>query len=186
MRLLKLLIGIVPLLASCAGGGTPSLPRPTAYPRPNLPDTAMCIVEEAPLVFAANAQAVVTSPRAGWFDIVYPSLGTIIHLTFTETEDAQLEGIKENRMQRLMLNDGEGAVDFAEFTNPAGFDIMTASAEESATPFQFLATDNRQWVVSGAVYLSDPNAPFALDSIRPIVNAVRRDMVKSLNSLNYK
>lgn len=174
------------LVAGCNGNTGNSFPRPTAYPRPNLPDTLMVSVTDAPLYFTVNAEAVVSSPRAGWFDVAYPMLGATVHVTFTDITSDNIDKVKENRMERLMLNAGDRPVDFSEFTNTAGFDIVVASAEGSLTPVQFLATDDSLWVISGSAYFSSPGAAIAIDSIRPMVKAISRDLYRTLNELSYK
>lgn len=173
------------LAAACGRHAEMGIPHPTAYPRPNLPDTLMVVTNEAPLVFYVNAQSEVTYPRPGWLDISYPTLGATVHVTFTMAKPDEIEAIKENRMERLMLNAGDRPVDFSEFTNGAGFDIVTATSEGSATPVQFLATDDSEWVVSGALYLSTPDAA-AVDSLKPIIDAIRSDLIKSMTNMRYK
>lgn len=171
---------------SCRKSDGVTLPLPTAYPRPNLPDTVLVEVRETPLAFFANRDAEVTSPHQGWLDIAYPSLGATVHATFTGTTPAGVENVKENRMERLMLNAGDTPVEFSEFVNPGGFKVLMASSEGSLTPLQFLATDDSVWVVSGAVYFSSSLAASSPDSIRPHIKAIRSDLVRALNSLDYK
>ena len=175
------------ILASCAGSDErTSVPRRTAYPRPQLPDTAMVLAADAPLGFRVNAEAEAVAPRPGWLDIVYPRLGASVHVSFTPTDTSAVASVRENRMERLMLNIGDSHATNTEFVNPAGFDVLLTEAEGSLTPLQFLATDDSAWVVSGAVYFADPKAAAAVDSMRPIVKALRRDLLEALKSLNYK
>lgn len=186
-RILALAMISASALGACTGnGGKTLIPLPTAYPRPNLPDTAMIITAETPLIFPVNAQARIGNPREGWIDVAYPTLGATTHITFTHTTASEIEEVKKNRMERLMLNAGDRPVDFSEFTNRAGFSIMTAYSEGSTTPLQFLATDDSIWVVSGAVYFASPAAVTASDSIRPMVNAIRRDILRALTELDYR
>lgn len=172
--------------AGCVKKQTVPIPLPTAYPRPNLPDTVLVDAGNTPLRFAVNRESVVTVPREGWIDISYPTLGATVHVTFTPTNPEDVAKVKENRMERLMLNAGEHPVDLSEYINQAGFDVLTASSEGSLTPFQFLATDDSVWVVSGAVYFGSSQAVNANDSLRPIVNAIRHDLIEGLNSLDYR
>lgn len=185
---MRLLPAIVPLLlVSCSGGGdTATVPRRTAYPRPQLPDTAMIASRQAPMHFLVNAEARDTAPRPGWLDVAYPTLGASVHVSFTATDPLNIKAVKENRMERLMLNLGDAHAANSEFVNPAGYDILLSEAEGSLTPLQFLATDDSAWVVSGAVYFADPQAAEAVDSMRPIISALRRDLLKSLENLREK
>lgn len=178
------------LAAMCACGphrpSTDQRPMPVAYARPNLPDTLLAAPDFAPLSFPVNASATLSSEHRGWLNVAYPTLGATVHITFTPTNADSISSVQENRMERLLLNAGDNYTDFSEFTNPAGFDIIVATSEGGLTPLQFLATDHDKWVVSGAVYFSNPEASTAIDSIKPIVGAIRNDIVRGLTSLNYK
>lgn len=192
MRTLKTIVAIcsVVALASCTGThnrqATPGLPFPKAYPRPNLPDTTLISAADTPLHFMVNAEADLSSPRDGWLDINYPTLDATVHVTFTSADAPQIEAVKENRMERLMLNAGDRFTDFKEFSNPAGFNILTAYTENSSTPLQFLATDNRAWVVSGVVYFHNPKASTSLDSVKPMIRAINYDLTRALNEMDYR
>ncbi len=187
--LLHLLIASCTILMLTGCGGSDSrhaIPRRTAYPRPQLPDTVLTACEKAPLHFEINAEANAATPREGWLDINYPMLGATVHVTFTETTAEGIDEIRHNRMERLMLNSSDRPSTHSEFTNPAGFDVLISETDGAATPLQFLATDSRRWVVSGAVYFSDPDAGASSDSIRPMVDALRRDIIKAMTNLSEK
>ena len=172
--------------AACTKQPAVEIPLPHAYPRPALPDTAMVAAPDAPLHFLVNSQAVVSSPRPGWLDVAYPQLGATVHITFSRTDASEIETVKENRMERLILNAGERPTDFAEFTNNAGFNVLLAQTDGATTPIQFLATDNTAWVASGAVYFASPDATTAVDSLRPMLTAIRRDLARALQALQSK
>lgn len=175
------------LLASCDDSSNRRpVPRRTAYPRPQLPDTVLADYKPAPLLFFINADASASSPRPGWLDIRYPMLGATIHVTFTETTAAQIEDVRRNRMERLMLNTGDKPSTHSEFTNPSGFDILVSETDGATTPLQFLASDGSRWVVSGATYFDNPAATVSTDSIRPIVKAIRRDIIEALKNLSER
>lgn len=178
--------GALLMFGSCTKKSQINVPLPYAYPRPSLPDTVMTVPEDVPLVFPVNAQAEEVMKRADWLDVVYPTLGATVHVTFTATNPLEVESIKENRMQRLMLNAGERPVEFSEFFNEAGFNVVTADAEGATTPIQFIATDDSLWVISGAVYFSAPEAVESTDSIRPMVKAIRNDILRGLKALRYR
>lgn len=186
MRPSKLLIAsavVAALLSGCGKKDDMRVPLPYAYPRPNLPDTVMTPAAGTPLHFLVNAQAKTDVPRPGWLNVAYPELGATIHVTFTATNPDDVWEVKDNRMERLLLNAGERAVDFSEFTNAAGFYVAAATSEGALTPLQFIASDDSAWVVSGAVYFDSPGAASNPDSIRPVVQAIRRDLLRSLSSI---
>lgn len=185
---LYIIIAVVAAIVAGCGHKEPApVPRRRAFVRVELPDTAMRPVTGIPLHMLVNASAQASSPRPGWLDIVYPTLGATLHLTFTEAHGLQeLEAVKANRMQRLMLNAGEGESESAEFSNGHGFNIYIMKAEGTSTPLQFLATDDSAWVVSGAAYFDVKPGPATVDSLSPMVDAVQRDILESLGSLCHR
>ncbi len=53
----------------------------------------------------------------------------------------------------------------------------------TATPVQFLSTDNLSTVVSGAVSLDDEAAVANNDSVAPVIRALKADMIEMLENL---
>lgn len=174
------------LAAACSApdDATTAVPRIHAYPRLQLPDSAMTPTEGTPLRFDINTAATASRPRPDWLDVAYPTLGITLHISFTHAPAPEIPAVMDNRMERLMLNAGNAELKMAESTNAAGFDIALAEAPGAATPLQFLATDHEEWVVSGAAYLADPMSAAAVDSLRPAIEAVRRDIARSLSTLS--
>lgn len=178
----------VAVIAGGCGGKEPKpVPRQRAYVRVPLPDTVMRAAEDVPLHFVVNASARTECRRAGWLDISYPTLGATVHVSFTRAAGyEELESVKANRMERLLLNAGYGASESVEFSNGRGFNVYMMRSEGSATPVQFVATDDSVWVVSGVAYFDVKPGPGAVDSLRPMVDAVERDIVESMSSLCRK
>lgn len=175
------------LMTGCGSDERKPVPRRKAYARVELPDTAMRAADDTPLHMPVNASARTECPRPGWLDISYPTLGATVHVTFTKAAGIEeLERVKANRMQRLMLNAGEEESESGEFSNGHGFNIYIMKSEGVATPIQFLATDDSAWVVSGAAYFNIKPGPGAVDSLRPMVDAVERDILKSMGDLCHK
>lgn len=175
------------VLATCAcerAHDNTEVPRRPAYPRPALLDSVMKVPSiPLPVHFEVNAAAVTTSPRRDWLDVIYPSYNATLHISFTDTDAQGIDAVRENRLERLMLNTGDSPSQHSEFVNNAGFDILTVITEGSATPVQFLATDGSSVVVSGVVYFSDPKAVSETDSISPYIHAIKADIDRSLASL---
>ncbi|MDO4320129.1 MAG: hypothetical protein Q4C34_06085 [Bacteroidales bacterium] len=173
-------------LASCGDGVSrqTAVPRRTAYPRPRLLDTVMRPADAAPRrTVLVNAGAEVSSPRQGWLDVAYPIYGATMHITVTDVTPVTVDGIKANRMERVLLNAGGLPGLQSEWINPAGMSVMTLRTAGSSTPLQFLATDDSSTVVSGAVYFSDQTAVSSADSIAPVVDAIEGDIRRMLNNL---
>lgn len=190
MKLLHALTAAAAIALATSGAGCSGkadtqapIPRRTAYPRPQLPDTVLAAADGLPLKFEVNTQAATELPRPDWLNIRYPMLRATIHVTFTAAADSStLDEVRRNRMQRLMLNAGDKPSNHTEFTNPDGFDVLIVETEGISTPLQFLASGPDRWVVSGAAYLDSYNA--AADSLRPIIQAIRHDIYRAMQHLS--
>ena len=158
------------------------VPRRDAYPRMQLLDTAM-VAADAPVYFLVNSQARIEQGREDWLNVAYDLYGATMYVTFTETTPENVETVKENRMERLLLNSGEQMSQHSEFVNRAGYSVVLSYSEGVATPLQFIATDDSSMVVSGAVYFSNPKASASVDSIAPIIEALRDDIMRSMINL---
>lgn len=173
------------MLAACGRGADVPVPRPQAWPRIALYDTVMAYVNGT-IGLTANADAIVNSPRPGWYDIDYPRYNATMHVTVTFVTDSTIDDVRRNRLQRLMLNAGDRPGTSTEFVNDAGWDILMMNTRGSVTPVQFLATDGVTTVVSGVVYMHDPRAASAYDSVAPVVQAVADDALRTLRTLGHE
>lgn len=190
------------LAASCSGkrSGSDSavaVPRPVAFPRPALYDSAFILPEAFPVPFQVNASAAVTFPKgepnAGvpadpqplWADISYPLYGATIHCTFTPVDSGSKQSVTDNRLQRMALNIPDGAD--TRQTDITGrsrqyLTLLLEALSPSVTPLQFLSA-GPDWVVSGAVRYDDAANPLTADSVAPVVDAIRRDLIHAATCL---
>lgn len=188
--LLAVLLSMV--FSDCSGGSADRVatPRPAAYPRPWLYDTIRrAVPEAAPLLFYANAGATVSRPSGGdgdsrWLNIAYPRYNAVVYCTFTPVTDADRAKVIDNRLERIGLNAGGLPSEVLTLDSPGGFHSqLLVTPAESLTPLQFLSTDGEGWVVSGAVYLDHAPRAAAADSIAPVIDAVRADLLYALERL---
>ncbi len=172
------------MIVACVacGRSDAGIPRRLAYPRPVLLDTAMRSVAGLPVHFEVNAAATDTCPQSDWLDVVYSTYGTTLHVTFSRTDAAHIAEVKSNRMERMMLNNGDLPAHNTEWRNAAGWDVLVAVTLGSSTPVQFFATDDSAMVVSGAAFFGKATP---IDSVKPYVDAVRDDIVRSMNVLSW-
>lgn len=181
-------IGAIGLIATVLAGCTAqpeAVPRATAYPRPALPDTASAPYSIGAVNARLCAGVQIDAPRNGWLTATYPTLSASIHISVTDTTTAAIEQMKANRMQRLMLNVGDCPSRNREFVSAGGFAAIITTANASATPVQFLATDNERIVVSGAVFMPS-TATASYDSIAPIIEFFEQEATRFLNTLCYE
>lgn len=177
------------LVSGCADRQPATTPRPVAYPRVQLADTAFCDVQSAAklLRIQANSQArQLTSRRnddAVWTDIVYDIYDSAtLHLTVQSLPAAKLPEAMKNRMQRIELNVGSARTQVTELDNGRFEGIVVKAYGADVTPLQLLATDNKSLLVYGSFEMPAANDQ---EMTRPIVNAVEKDMIRMVNNLDY-
>ncbi len=180
------------VFSDCSSGSTDrvAIPRPAAYPRIWLYDTLRCAVPEAsPLLFYANAGAAVSRPHDGdgdsrWLNIAYPRYNAVVYCTFTSVTDANRDKVLDNRLERMGLNAGGLPSEVLTLDSPGGFHSqLLVTPAESLTPLQFLSTDGKGWVVSGAAYLDYAPSAAIADSIAPVISALKADLLYALGRL---
>lgn len=180
-----LAVAVGAMLGSCTRSSEVPVPRPQAWPRIALYDTAMVYVNGA-IGLTANAGARFSSPRPGWYDIDYPRYNATMHITVTDVTDSTIGEVRRNRLQRLMLNAGDRPGTSTEFVNDAGWDVLMMTTRGSVTPVQFVATDGLTTVVSGVAYMHDPRTATAYDSVAPVVQAIADDALRTLRTLGHE
>lgn len=168
-----------------------AIPRRTAYPRIEVYDSVYSPVIYLPINIEANSRATVRidslrNNRDGnrWIDIVYPAYNATLHCTYSPADATTIAGIIENRSERMFLNTGDLTSELTEIFTPSGTTARIANTPASnVTPIQFIASDNRSWVFSGALYLNNQGNPSNSDSVAPVLKAVNRDIMHLIRNL---
>jgi len=162
-----------------------AVPRPVAYHRITIPDPAYRIAKAGPGSIQLNASVTDTIVTAGnsWVTAHYPGLDASIYITVTEISPDTADESIDNRIERMSLNTGGHPTEVISFTTPAGLDArMTVTRAGSPTPVQFMATDHREILVSGAGTAGlSVTAP--ADSLSPITGMLERDITHLLKTL---
>ncbi|MDE7135919.1 MAG: hypothetical protein K2N91_04750, partial [Muribaculaceae bacterium] len=102
---------------------------------------------------------------------------------FSTVDPSRLESAIDNRSERIALNLGGREAEILSFATPYSLDceVIVDKQGAGATPVQFIATDHRRFVVSGAAHIKGDKMP--IDSISPVVDMLRRDVIHSLKTL---
>lgn len=167
-----------------------SYPRPEAFPRVALLDSAFVEVDSLPLHFEANSGAVTRRGDApGAFDVIYPTYGATIYCAVNHASDSQqLSAITANRLERMELNTGGAPVEVIELSSADGSfsSQLVVSASSRVVPLQFLSVGGPDGltIVSGAATFDMPYEGDKQDSVKPYVDALRRDIMHSLKTLS--
>lgn len=196
---LILLTLIAGAAAGCSGNHEPGkdtgnvtpVPRRQAYPRIEIPDSAYTDITAGTTTIhiAVNEAAIVTlrtsdDGNSQFVDTAYPKFNSTIFFTVTPVDRTTVADVIANRMERVRLNLGASDAELLEFDSPGGFENkLFVSRGDISTPVQFVATDGNAFVVSGAAFVRDAS-PVTADSIAPIVNMLRRDILHALKTMH--
>lgn len=181
-------------VSSCKSGeDNTAIPRRHAYPRIEIPieSYSEVDVDGKGLIIAVNEGAIYERRAADdgdakFLDVEYPQFNSTIFYTITPVEQSTIENVIANRLERIRLNLGDADAELLEFDSPQGFENKVfVSHGDISTPVQFISTDGRKVVVSGVAFVKDASAATA-DSIAPIVELLRRDIVHALKEISMK
>lgn len=174
------------------GDASTAVPRRTAYPRIEVYDTVYAAVERLPIVFEVNAAATVSRglrdgrEDANWINVKYDRYGATLLCTYSPVTPATVADVMDNRIERMSLNAGDMTTDVTTISTLSGVDatvLMTPRAK--VTPIQFMATDSATYVLTGALYF-DRAAAVDADSVMPILEAVRGDVIHAISHLQRR
>jgi gliding motility-associated lipoprotein GldD len=189
------LLGFGLLFAACSSSSNEAnyVPKPKGYPRIDIPAAKYVALEAGhPYQFEVNALARVlpdTFRRAEphWIFVYYPALKATVQLTYKPVGNSKdrLRGLigdaitlakKHNvkaystQIQKVKLKNGLAA-------------SLIAIEGEVPSQFQFFTTDSTRHFLRAALYFDTATAN---DSLAPVINYVRADMMQMLNTLRWK
>lgn len=167
------------------------IPRRTAYPRVNLCDTVYVKSHLLPINFEINSEAIAsednsnnTNDGSKWINVFYPKYNATLYYTYTPVTSSNIDGVIDNRIERISLNIGSLTSEMTEMNTPSGVSAQIISTPTSeVTPLQFIATNNSSWVISGAFCFNETK-DISTDSISPILKAVNKDLIHTIKNLN--
>lgn len=179
---------ILILAGACSPGAEQdtALPRRYAYPRFEAYDSVSVPLELGALRTRVNARAEVRANGSGWADIRYPRYGATLHVTVSHNPSREAAATAlANRHERMALNLGDARGVATTYSTPVGFDCEEILAPDAlVTPLQFIATDSRGHMLSGAAVFDNPEAP--ADSLAPILDELGLEVRRMLQSLSIK
>ena len=179
------------LLSCVRGRDDGSVPRETAWPRVDMPDSVYSSISAGDLRLMVNTGAKVDLSEVGegwWVTISYGGFASpTVYITLTECGPEEIEAVLANRLERRRLNLGSDSYELTELSLRDGWEAsMAVSRGSMTTPVQILAHDDRS-VLSGVLMLS------VVDSlshepvvVAPIVDAVERDVLVMLKNLDVE
>ena len=168
-------------------------PKPKGYNRLDLPERAYQILPDSlPYTFEYSKAAQLLKDTSQisdryWVEVYYPKLLANIHITYIEL------GNSEKKLKEL-LNDSyyltskhqvkAYAINDVIMTTAQGKTVSIAELEgDVPSQFQFICTDSVNNFMRGALYF---NTKVQNDSLGPAIEYVKTDIVKMLNTLDWK
>jgi gliding motility-associated lipoprotein GldD len=169
------------------------IPKPTAYPKINLPKASYStIVEKHPFIFEMSKQAVMVPDTFGaaephWVILKYPALDAIIQLTYkpVNRDLKRLQGIINDAYKLTSKHQIKAyAIDEQIYTSPTGTRAtMLTIKGEVPSQFQFFTTDTTNNYLRGAIYF---RTALKNDSLAPVIEYLKADCVHLINTLKWR
>ena len=185
-----LFAGMALAIAGCNAEYTP---KPKGYNRIDLPAAAyQALQDEHPYTFEYSKYAkirpdssLIAQPH--WINIVYPSLGANVQLTYKAINNnpKMLNDLIEDARKLTGKHQIKAySIEETEIRTPQG-DVASVFELEGEIPsqFQFYVTDTTTHFFRGALYFRTATQN---DSLAPVIEYVKKDIVHMLNTLEFK
>lgn len=185
-----LLVGAV--LTACTSA-VDYTPKPKGYNRIDLPSHRyQQLAPGHPYTFEYSQHARVLRDSSylaqpHWINIYYPKLGANVQITYSNVE-------RNPKLYNKMMEDARkltskhqikaSAIDESTLQTPSGMKVAVFElAGDVPSQFQFYTTDSTKHFFRGALYFPIATAN---DSLAPVIDYVKKDIVQMLNTLKYK
>lgn len=187
-------------LAACADEEL-AVPKPRSYPKINYPERKAALLEQpyCPFCFEYPDYMVyeqdtkflnTTAKHPCWFNLQIPGLNGEINFTYTAIGGDSLkynlyEAFKDAYFMAEKHNVKAMANEDNYINNPAErlYGVLFNIEGNVASPFQFTVTDSSNHALRASLYFNtQPNE----DSMKPVIEFVKQDMVQMLNTFKWK
>lgn len=186
-----LFVGV--LFTACTSSGGDYTPKPKGYNRIDLPThTYQRLAPGRPYTFEYSRHARILRDSSylaqpNWINVYYPKLGANVQITYTNVQ-------QNPKLYNKMMEDARkltskhqikaSAIDESIMQTPSGMKVAVFElAGDVPSQFQFYTTDSTKHFFRGALYFPIATAN---DSLAPIIDYVKKDIVQMLNTLKYK
>lgn len=190
MRKIVSILAVAALLVSC---GKASAPKPYGYYRITVPDTAYVDFDKSyptyPYTFALSRNAVV-KPREDvsepyWINLVYPALDATVHCSYKPVQN-NLRELTDDALEFVYRNASfANAIPEQDYMHPEArvYGVLFDLEGNTASSCQFFVTDSTNHFFRASVYC---NCPPNADSLAPVYEYLRKDVVKMVESFEWK
>jgi gliding motility-associated lipoprotein GldD len=167
------------------------IPKPRAYPRIDFPSHTYKTYDSiCPYKFETPVYSVVRPDEGGntepcWINIFYPRFGAVIHVSY-KVIDGNLEKylIDSDDLAKKHTVKANGLEENPIFRDSAKvFGLLYDIKGNAATSLQFYVTDSTKNFLRGSLYF---NVPPNIDSLEPVINFLREDVIHMIETFNWK
>jgi gliding motility-associated lipoprotein GldD len=186
---------VTPLLFACGNSDSSDsyVPKPKAYPRFDLPVPNYVLLEPTrPYQFEYNKVARIlrdTFPNAepNWIFINYPAFHASVQLTYKPIRNDvnRLRGMLEDSYKLAARHNIKAyAIEQRTIKLKSGLEASLIDLSgEVPSQVQFVTTDSTTHFLRGALYF---NTATQNDSLQPVIQYIRKDMLHLLNTLKWR
>jgi gliding motility-associated lipoprotein GldD len=194
MRYFSTVAGLLGLALLTACSSAPDFtPKPKGYNRIDLPTHRYQMLGGGhPYEFEYSKEAVIKRDSSymaqpHWLNVYYPRLHANVQITYMDVQ-------RDRRLYNKMMEDARKltgkheikatAIDERILRTPSGMKASVFELQgEVPSQFQFYTTDSTKHFLRGALYFRTATAN---DSLAPVIEYVKTDMIRMLNTLKYK
>ena len=185
------------LLFACVSCSNNYTPRPYGYYRIAVPDTAYTDFSSLlkgglrgayPYSFALSQNAVVQPVKKDgepfWINLYYPALNATIHCSYKPVRN-NLRELTNDALEFVYRNASfANAIPEREYNHPEAnvYGVLFDLEGNTASSCQFFVTDSTHHFFRASVYC---NCPPNADSLAPVYNYLRKDVVKMVETFQW-
>ena len=167
-------------------------PKPKAYPRIIYPERAYKQIEaDCPFSFEipvySELKPYTYEPRPCWYNLEFTPFNATLHLSYAEFNTIdQLDSLTEDAYKLAFkhISRAEEIIEREVSDTSKGIYGMIYDLEgKTATPFNFYLTDRKSHFFRGSFYFNEKTER---DSVLPIYQFLNQDIVKTIQSFNFK
>lgn len=179
------------ILASCGDDG-PN-PLPMGYFRIDIPEPEYTPKDlDCPFGFEVSKESRLEFYKSGksgekcWFDISYPRYKARLHFTHKEMQPDELRSFIEDSRSMTYEHHVKASqinASVVDRSEEKVYGLVYELEGNVASPMQFYLTDSTSHFIRASLYFeAKPNQ----DSIRPVLNTVRKDMHHLISTFEWK
>lgn len=181
------IVGLI-TLSGCKRNYTP---KPRGYFRIDLPEKSYTHFDTTfPYKFDYPVYARITEDKTKtaekyWINIEYPGLNGKIHVSYKDINNNIEQILEDTRKLAYKHTIKADAINEKMFIKPQKnvYGILYEIEGNAASSVQFFLTDSTDHYLRGALYF---NAAPNKDSLAPVLNFIKEDIIKLIESLEWK